>query len=101
MRCAGPCSTAAARWPSGWSSSSLSIVGLALLPQPFVPESDDSSSSSLRSSCRPGVRLEQTAAASAAAYQILRRHPEVTDVVESIGEDEDGEVRMASLYVSW
>ena len=47
----------------------------------------------------PGVLLSQTASASAAAYQILRRHPEVLSVVESIGEDDDGEVRSGNLYV--
>jgi multidrug efflux pump subunit AcrB len=48
----------------------------------------------------PGVRLEDTAAASAAAYRIVSQYPEVTDVVESIGADEFGEVRTASLYIS-
>jgi hydrophobe/amphiphile efflux-1 (HAE1) family protein len=76
----------------------VSIAGLALLPRSFVPESDDSVSS-LAIELPPGVRLEQTAAVSEAAYRIIRRHPEVADVVESIGEDEDGEVRMASLFI--
>ncbi|MCC7463120.1 MAG: efflux RND transporter permease subunit [Gammaproteobacteria bacterium] len=76
----------------------LSITGLAMLPQQFIPESDNSSSQ-LAMELPPGVQLEQTAAASARAYAIIRRHPEIENVVESIGEDEDGEVRYASLYL--
>ena len=37
---------------------------------------------------------------SAAAYDVLKQQPEVTDVVESIGADETGEVRIANLYIS-
>ena len=78
----------------------VSIAGLAMLPQQFIPESDNASSS-LAIELPPGVQLEQTAAASAQAYQIIRQHPEVDNVVESIGEDEDGEVRNASLYIQF
>ncbi len=77
----------------------LSIGGLAMLPQSFVPDSDNSSSQ-LSIELPPGVLLEQTAAASAEAYRILRRHSEVKNVVESIGENEDGEVRNATLYIT-
>jgi hydrophobe/amphiphile efflux-1 (HAE1) family protein len=77
----------------------VSIAGLMLLPQSFVPESDNSSSQ-LSIELPPGVLLEQTAAASAEADRILRRHPEVKNVVESIGENEDGEVRNAALYIT-
>ena len=49
----------------------LSIVGLILMPKSFVPEPDFSSSRPAVSSCRPGVRLEDTAAVSAAAYRIV------------------------------
>ena len=77
----------------------LSIAGAIFTPMAFVPESDWSSSS-LHIELPPGVRLEDTAAASSAAYRILSRYPEVTDVVESIGADEFGEVRTASLYIS-
>ena len=76
----------------------LSVVGLAMVPQTFVPDSD-SSSSAITVELPPGVLLSQTAQASAAAYQILRRRPEVKSVVESIGEDEDGEVRSGNIYV--
>ena len=77
----------------------LSIVGLILIPKSFVPESDNSSAD-LQLELPPGVRLEDTAAASAAAYRIVARHPEVMDVVESIGADEFGEVRSAELFIT-
>ena len=77
----------------------LSIVGLILIPKSFVPESDNSSAD-LQLELPPGVRLEDTAAASAAAYRIVSRHPEVLDVVESIGADEFGEIRSAELYIT-
>ncbi len=77
----------------------LSIGGLMLIPQSFVPDSDFGSPN-LQVELPPGVRLEDTSAVSAAAYRIIARQPEVTNVVESIGADDSGEVRMASLYVS-
>ena len=77
----------------------LSIVGLILIPKSFVPESDNSSAD-LQLELPPGVRLEETAAVSAAAYRIVARHPEVLDVVESIGADEFGEVRSAELFIT-
>jgi multidrug efflux pump subunit AcrB len=76
----------------------LSIVGLGLIPKTFTPDSD-SSSSQLKIELPPGVLLSQTTSAADQAYLILRRHPEVTNVVESIGEDEDGEVRFGNIYV--
>jgi hydrophobe/amphiphile efflux-1 (HAE1) family protein len=76
----------------------LSILGLMQLPTAFTPDSDYSNSQ-LSIELPPGVLLAQTAAASEAAYRIIARQPEVKDVVESIGEDEDGDVRNASLYV--
>ena len=77
----------------------LSIVGLILIPKSFVPESDNSSAD-LQLELPPGVRLEDTAAASAAAYRIVSRHPEAMNVVESIGADEFGEIRSAELYIT-
>jgi len=76
----------------------LSVAGLAMIPKTFTPDADFSSST-LRVELPPGVLLQQTAAVSARVYQILRRHPEVANVVESIGEDEDGEVRSGNLYI--
>ena len=76
----------------------VSVAGLAMIPKTFTPDADFSNST-LSIELPPGVLLSQTAAASARATEILRRRPEVANVVESIGEDEDGEVRAASLYV--
>jgi hydrophobe/amphiphile efflux-1 (HAE1) family protein len=76
----------------------LSVVGLAMVPQTFVPDSD-TSSSTVAVELPPGVLLSQTAQASNAAYQILRRHPEVKSIVESIGGEDDGEVRSGNIYV--
>jgi multidrug efflux pump subunit AcrB len=77
----------------------LSVLGLALVPQSFIPASDFGSSQ-LSIEMPPGVRVADTAAVSARAAEILRRSPEVVSVVESIGADEDtGEVRKATLYV--
>jgi len=77
----------------------LSIVTLGMVPTSFVPESD-LASAQLNIELPPGVRLEQTAAVSNAAYEILRKYPEVTDVVEFVGTDDSGEVRRATQFVS-
>jgi multidrug efflux pump subunit AcrB len=77
----------------------LSIGALKLLPQSFVPEGDGTSSQ-LDIELPPGVRLEQTAALAAQATAVLKREPEVTDVVESVGADETGEVRRGTLYIT-
>src|SRR6202011_3331585 len=61
----------------------LSVAGLALIPKSFVPDSDFGAPN-LSVELPTGVRLEDTAAASAAAYRIVARQPEVTNVVESI-----------------
>lgn len=76
----------------------LSVIGLALIPKTFAPDGDWSMAQ-LSVELPPGVQLAQTANASAQAYQILQHHPEVQNVVESIGEDENGEVRSGSLYI--
>jgi hydrophobe/amphiphile efflux-1 (HAE1) family protein len=76
----------------------LSITGLALIPKTFTPDGDFSSST-LTIELPPGVLLSQTSAAAAQAYDILRRYPEVANVVEAVGEDEDGEVRSGNLYI--
>jgi multidrug efflux pump subunit AcrB len=76
----------------------VSVAGLALVPKTFTPDADFASSA-LRIELPPGVLLSQTAAASAQAYQILKRYPEVANVVESLGESEDGEVRSGNLYI--
>ena len=70
-----------------------------LMPTVVRPGCRLTASPSSTSSCRPGVRLEDTAAVSAAAYRIIARQPEVANVVESIGGDDFGEVRTANLYI--
>jgi multidrug efflux pump subunit AcrB len=74
----------------------LSIVGLALIPKSFIPDADFGAPD-LSIELPTGVRLEDTAAVSAAAYRIVARQPEVANVVESIGEDD--EIRTAQLYI--
>ncbi|TLY61742.1 MAG: efflux RND transporter permease subunit [Gammaproteobacteria bacterium] len=77
----------------------LSIAGLALIPKSFVPEGDVGSAA-LNIELPPGVRIEDTAAVSAAAYRIVARQPEVTNVVESIGTDDIGDIRSGQLFIS-
>ncbi|HKE44095.1 MAG TPA: efflux RND transporter permease subunit [Steroidobacteraceae bacterium] len=77
----------------------LSIFALAMVPTSFIPEAD-LASSQLRIELPPGVQIADTAAVSGAAYDILKKQPEVKDVVESIGTDETGEVRIADLFIS-
>ncbi len=76
----------------------LSIVGFALVPKSFIPEAD-SGFSYLTVELPPGVRLEETAAATAAAYRMLAHQPEVRDVVEEVGTGDEG-VRSAGLDIA-
>jgi multidrug efflux pump subunit AcrB len=76
----------------------LSIGAMALVPQGFIPP-EDFASSELDIELPPGGTLEDTARVSAAAAALLKKSPEVTSVVEFIGNDE-GEIRKATLYVS-
>ena len=76
----------------------LSIAGGMLLPKTFAPP-EDFSTSILNIELPPGGKLEDTARLSAAATAILRKQPEVTDVVEFVGSD-SAEVRNASLFIS-
>jgi multidrug efflux pump subunit AcrB len=59
----------------------LSVIGLALIPKTFTPDNNNSLSV-LTVELPPGVLLSQTSAVSAQASAILRRHPEVQNVVE-------------------
>jgi multidrug efflux pump subunit AcrB len=92
------------RWKTlafGTAFFALSIVIFSMLPTTFVPQ-PNGTNSSLTIELPPGVRLEDSAAVSAQATAILMRQPEVTDVVEAIGEGGSfsGEVRNAELYIS-
>jgi multidrug efflux pump subunit AcrB len=76
----------------------LSIGIMAVIPQAFIPP-EDFASSELDIELPPGGTLEDTSRVAAAATALLRKSPEVTDVIEFVGGD-DGEVRIANLYVS-
>ncbi|MGH8132922.1 MAG: efflux RND transporter permease subunit, partial [Steroidobacteraceae bacterium] len=77
----------------------LSIVAMAVfVPFSFIPEADVGTSS-LNVELPPGVRLEDTAAVTAAAYRIVARQPEVQDVVELVGNSDEG-VREAELDIA-
>jgi multidrug efflux pump subunit AcrB len=76
----------------------LSIAGLALIPKSFVPDADFGAPT-LSIELPTGVRLEDTAAVSAAAYRIVSRQPEVANVVESMGEGDTDEIRTGNLYI--
>jgi hydrophobe/amphiphile efflux-1 (HAE1) family protein len=92
------------RWKTlafGTGFFALSIVVFGMLPTTFAPQADVTTSA-LSIELPPGVRLEDTAAVSAQASAILRRQPEVTHVVEAVGEGGSlgDEVRNAVLYIS-
>ncbi|HSY07506.1 MAG TPA: efflux RND transporter permease subunit [Steroidobacteraceae bacterium] len=92
------------RWKTllfGTGFFALSILAFGMLPTTFVPP-DNGTNSALNIELPPGVRLEDTAVVSAQAAAILRRQPEVTDIVEAVGEGGSfsGEVRNAVLYIS-
>jgi multidrug efflux pump subunit AcrB len=76
----------------------LSIGIMTIIPQAFLPP-EDFASSALDLELPPGGSLEDTSRVSAAATALLRKSPEVRDVIEFVGSD-DGEVRIANLYIS-
>ncbi len=73
-----------------------SLVGVALIPKTFIPQSD-TSSADLHIELPPGVQLADTAAVANRVYRILARSPSVTGLYESVG---GGGVRSADLYVT-
>jgi multidrug efflux pump subunit AcrB len=75
-----------------------SVGLLIVIPKAFIPP-DDFASSELDIELPPGGTLEDTGRVSAAATALLRKSPEVTDVVEFVG-SEDAEVRNATLYIT-
>ncbi|MDB6083255.1 MAG: AcrB/AcrD/AcrF family protein [Gammaproteobacteria bacterium] len=76
----------------------LSMGVMTLIPQSFVPP-EDFASSELDIELPPGGTLEETARVSAAAAALVRKSPEVRNVVEFVGTD-DGEIRTAVLFIS-
>jgi multidrug efflux pump subunit AcrB len=76
----------------------LAVVFTGVIPSAFVPP-EDFASSQLDIELPPGGTLEDTARVSAAAAAILRKSPQVTDIVEFVGDDQ-GEIRNATTYIS-
>jgi multidrug efflux pump subunit AcrB len=76
----------------------LSLACLTVIPTAFVPP-EDFSNATLQIELPPGGRLEDTARVSAAAAAILRKSPQVTNIVEFVG-GQDGEIRTGTIYVS-
>jgi multidrug efflux pump subunit AcrB len=77
----------------------LSVACLRIIPMAFIP-AEDFASSELDIELPPGGKLEDTSRVSEAAAAILRKSPEVTDIVEFVGGGDFGEIRNATLYVS-
>jgi multidrug efflux pump subunit AcrB len=89
------------RWKTifaGFAFFLLSVAFLSVIPKAFVPP-EDFASSELDIEVPPGGTLQDTARVSAAATALLKKAPEVTDVVEFVGND-DGEIRFSTLYIS-
>jgi multidrug efflux pump subunit AcrB len=89
------------RWKTiaaGMTFFVLSIVALAIIPKSYVPP-EDFASSELAIELPPGGTLEDTSRVAAAAAAVLRKSPEVTDVIEFVGGD-TGEVRNGNIYIS-
>jgi multidrug efflux pump subunit AcrB len=89
------------RWKTifaGFLFFALSLVFFGVIPKAFIPP-EDFASSELDIEVPPGGTLEDTARVSAAATAMLKKSPEVTDVVEFVG-NEDGEIRFSTLYIS-
>jgi hydrophobe/amphiphile efflux-1 (HAE1) family protein len=77
----------------------LSLIGLlTVVPFSFIPEADIGTAF-LSVELPPGVRLEDTARVTAAAYRIVARQPEVQDVVEMVGAEDEG-VREADMFIA-
>ncbi|HXC10871.1 MAG TPA: efflux RND transporter permease subunit [Steroidobacteraceae bacterium] len=75
----------------------LSVACLTIIPTSFVPP-EDFSNAQLIIELPPGGTLDDTSRVSAAAADILRKSPEVTDIIEFIGDDQ-GEIRNASMNI--
>jgi multidrug efflux pump subunit AcrB len=76
----------------------LSIASMMIIPSGFIPP-EDFANSELDIELPPGGTLDDTARVSAAAAAILRKSPEVTDIMEFVGGD-DGEIRNAVTYIN-
>jgi len=89
------------RWKTmgaGFLFFAASIGLFMLLQQTFLPP-EDWANAELDIELPPGGTLEDTARVSGAAAAILRKSPEVTDIVEFVGSS-DGLIQNAVIYVS-
>jgi multidrug efflux pump subunit AcrB len=77
----------------------LSVACMGIIPTAFIPP-EDFASAELDIELPPGGKLEDTGRVSAAAAAILRKSPEVTNIVEFVGGGDYGEIRNATIYVS-
>jgi multidrug efflux pump subunit AcrB len=77
----------------------LSVVGLMLIPKDFIPPSDFGTSQ-VTIELPPGVRIDDTARVSAQVAALIRQSPDVADIVEAVGDGDDGSIRNATVYVS-
>jgi multidrug efflux pump subunit AcrB len=75
----------------------LSLASLTLVPTTFVPP-EDFANAELDIELPPGGTLDDTSRVAAAATAILRKSPEVTDIVEFVGDDQG--VRNSAIYVN-
>ena len=76
----------------------LSLVAFSVVPQAFLP-AEDFANAELDIELPPGGTLEDTARVSAAATALLRRSPQVTDIMEFVGGDSD-EIRTGTIYMN-
>jgi multidrug efflux pump subunit AcrB len=76
----------------------LSLGAFAIIPQAFLP-AEDFANSELDIELPPGGTLQDTARVSAAAAALLRKSPQVIDIMEFVG-GESGEIRTGVIYVN-
>ncbi|MEX6725140.1 efflux RND transporter permease subunit [Parapedomonas caeni] len=90
------------RWLTIGGGVAFFMLGVALLitlPKAFQPPFDNGFTQ-VNIELAPGARLADTAAVSAQASALIRAHPQVRSVFESIGTDDSGEPRRATLFVN-
>ena len=75
----------------------ISIVLLIFIPKDVVP-AQDFSSAQVNVELPPGVRLEDTARVSGLVVDMLLKQPEVSAIVEAIGDND--EVRKSTIFVT-
>lgn len=76
-----------------------SVAGLFFMPKSAFP-TEDSGTSQISVELAPGVRIEDTARVTRRAAEIVARHSEVAEVLETIGGGDDNDVRNGQLYVA-